>query len=259
MGRILDYILERTCCGRRAHFTLIDPDETDAESAARIARIAAGAGSDAILVGGSIGVSEPRLSNVVRAAKKASGLPVILFPGNINGLTPEADAVLFMSMLNSSDPYYISGAQMQAAPLIARMGLEPIPTAYIIVGHGGAAGYVGYARPIPYGNPEIVAAYTLSAAMMGMKLVYLEAGSGAPRPVPPRAVELSRKLVSTARLDAPPVLVVGGGVRDPETASALASAGAQVLVTGTLVEEEPDRLPDIVRAFKEGRGTLGSP
>ena len=247
-------LLSRVEGGSRLHFTLIDPDKKSPSEALKLAQAAARAGSDAILVGGSLGVHEPTLSSVVKATKR-SGLPVILFPSNLNGLTPEADAVMFMYLLNTLDIYYLSGVQMQAAPLVAKMGLEPIPTAYIIVGDGAAAGYVGVARPVPYERPEIVAAYALAGAMMGAKIVYLEAGSGARRPVPLDAVRMSKLLLNSARLPERPILTVGGGVREPETAARLAEAGADALVTGTLAEENPDLLPSIISAFKSARGT----
>ncbi len=246
--KVLSY-LRRRRLDTRLHFTLIDPDKAGPSEAAEIARAAKEAGSDAILVGGSLGVYEPRLGEVVAAAKEASGLPVILFPGNLNGLTPRADAVLFMVLLNSEDPYYLSGVQVQAAPVVAAMGLEPIPTSYIIVGHGGAAGFVGKARPIPYEYPKIVAAHALAGAFTGASLVYLEAGSGAPRPVPPEAVALSRRLLDKTGFD-DVLLVVGGGVRDPSTARRLAEAGADALVTGTLAEEDPGKLASLIEAFK---------
>ncbi len=236
----------------RLHFTLIDPDKTGPREAYEIARVAVEAGTDAFLVGGSTGVYEPQLSMVVREVKRL-GKPVILFPGNLSGLTPEADGVLFLYLLNSDDPYYISGVQVQAAPIVLRMGLEPIPTAYVIVGYGGAAGYIGRARPVPYEHPELVAAHTLAGAMMGARAVYLEAGSGAPKPVPEEAVAASRKLLD--RLGAETLLIVGGGVRSPEAAARLASAGADALVTGTLAEEDPAKLSSIVRAFKTGQSS----
>ncbi len=233
----------------RLHFTLIDPDKVDAAEAAELAGKAVEAGTDAFLVGGSTGVYEPRLSEVVRAIR-STGKPVILFPGNLTGLTPEADAVLFMYLLNSDDPYYISGAQVQAAPIVLRMGLEPIPTAYVIVGYGGAAGFIGRARPIPYEHPELVAIHALAGAMMGAAVVYLEAGSGAPRPVPPEAVRMSRSMIDA--LGSQTLIMVGGGVRDPESAAEAARAGADVLVTGTVAERDPDALPSIIEAFKRG-------
>ena len=248
MGRVLNYLLEKKSKGERIHFTLIDPDKTQSRNeAGRVASLSREAGSDAILIGGSTGLFEPILSEVVRGARR-SGLPVILFPSNINGLTSEADAVLFMYLLNSDDPYYISGVQVQAAPIVLKMGLEYIPTAYIIVGYGGAAGFIGRARPIPYDKPSLVAVHALAGAMMGAKIIYLEAGSGAPRPVPPEAVSLARRLLNKAGFEG--LLVVGGGVRDPDTARTLSKAGADALVTGTIVEEDPSRLKDIISAFK---------
>ncbi len=244
--RVLENLKSRRASSR-LHFTLIDPNKTGPEEALRLSRLAAEAGSDAILVGGSVGVYEPRLGEVTRSAKK-SGLPVILFPGNISGLTPVADAVLFMYLINSDNVYYTTWAQTQAAPVVLEMGLEPIPTGYIIVGYGGAAGYMGFARPVPYDKPELAAAHALAGAMMGAQVIYLEAGSGAPRPVPVGAVRLSRLLLDRLGWDG--LLVVGGGVRDPGQARGLAEAGADVLVTGTIGEEDPGRIPSIIEAFK---------
>lgn len=246
MGKLLEK-LKRLSRETRIHFTLIDPDKDGPKQAYRRASIARDSGTDVILVGGSTGVHEPILSETVRRVKDL-GLPVILFPGNINGLTPEADGVLFMILLNSMDPYYLTGVQVQAAPIVLRMGLEPIPTSYIIVGYGGAAGYIGRAKPIPYEHPELVAIHSLAGAMIGARLIYLEAGSGAPKPVPPEAVEYSKRLLEASGLD--PILIVGGGVRDPETARRLAKAGADGLVTGTLAEEDPSKLSTLIRAFK---------
>ena len=231
----------------KLHFTLIDPEKSTPEEAERIAKLAREAGSTAILVGGSLGVFEPALSDVVKAAR-SSGLPVILFPGNINGLTPAADAVFFMSLVNSDDPYYITGVQAQAAMIVLRMKLEVIPTAYVIVGHGGAAGYVGRARPIPYDRPDLVAAYSLASAMMGAKVIYLEAGSGAPRPVPPEAIKASRRVLDEFGFEG--LLIVGGGINTPEDALRAVEAGADGIVNGTIVERSPYQLKEIVSAVR---------
>jgi len=247
LKRILDWMREARRRGSRLHFTLIDPEKTSPLEARETAARALEAGSDAILVGGSTGVHEPELGEVVKAVK-GLGAPVILFPGSIAGLTRHADAVLFLYLLNSDDPYFISGAQVLAAPTVLRLGLEPIPTAYVIVGYGGAAGFVGRARPIPYEHPELVAAHALAGAMMGAAAVYLEAGSGAPKPVPPKAVKLSKTLIDS--LGSETILIVGGGVRDPQAARQLAQAGADALVTGTLAEEDPERLGQVIGAFK---------
>ncbi|BAN89942.1 geranylgeranylglyceryl/heptaprenylglyceryl phosphate synthase [Aeropyrum camini] len=252
--RLLEKLLEKRRSSGRLHFTLIDPDKTGPAEAGEIAARAAEAGSDAVLVGGSIGVTFEETDEVVKAAK-TSGLPVILFPGGHTNASRHADAVLFLTVLNSDNPYYIVQAQILGAPLALKLGLEAIPTSYIIVGYGGAAGFVARARPIPYEKPELAALHALAGAMMGGRIVYLEAGSGAPKPVPPEAVAASRKLIDAAGYRGEVLLTVGGGVRTPEAARAAAEAGADVLVTGTLAEENPERLAEIVKAFKSGSPT----
>lgn len=244
---VWESILEKRRKGR-LHFTLIDPDKTSPSEAERIAVVARDAGSDFILVGGSLGVS-PELTDAVVEAVKRAGMPVIIFPGALNNVSRKADAALFLTIINSDDPYYHGVAQVQGAMIVLYHRLEPIPTCYVIVGYGGTAGFMVKARPIPYEKPELVAAHALACSMMGSKIVYLEAGSGAPRPVPVEAVEMSKKLISLAGLET--LVIVGGGVRDGETARMLAKAGADGLVTGTIVEEKLDKLYEIVRAFKE--------
>lgn len=250
MGRVMSYLLERRSKGR-LHFTLIDPDKASPREAAEIASEAVKAGSDAILVGGSLGVLEHETDEIVRSVKPI-GLPVILFPGGLTNASRSADAVMFMTVLNSDDPYFNGIAQVQGAILALKLGLETLPTAYILVGHGGSAGFIARARIIPYDKPELVAAHALAGAMMGSKAIYLEAGSGAPRPVPPEAVAASRKLLDMAGYHGEVLLIVGGGVRNARQAAELAAAGADVLVTGTLAEEDPEQLPSVIKAFKEG-------
>jgi phosphoglycerol geranylgeranyltransferase len=246
-GKVMRLLLSEKAEKGKVHLTLIDPEKTSPSEAESIASVAADAGSSAILVGGSLGIFEPQLSEVVKATKR-SGLPVILFPGNLNGLTPHADAVLFMTLINSDDPYYVGGVQAQAAPIVMRMGLEPIPTSYIIVGYGGAAGYIGRARPIPYDRSDILAAYALASAMMGSSLIYIEAGSGAPEPVPPSSIKLVRKALDSIGFDG--LLIVGGGINSPSVAAALTEAGADGIVNGTIAEKDPRSLYHIINAIR---------
>lgn len=227
------------------HFALIDPDKTPRKNIYDIARVLEEAGTDAILIGGSTGVTEVKLDNLIKELKNQVDLPIILFPGNINGISRYADAILFMSLLNSDDPYFIIGAQMLAAPIVMEYGLEPIPTAYIIVGYGGAAGYVGRARPVPYDKPEIGVAYALAAAMLGMTFIYFEAGSGSPKPVPSKLVETTKKILGNETF-----IIVGGGIRTPTKALELAKAGANAIVTGTILEEDLEKSLKIVKALK---------
>ena len=242
--RVEEYVGERLRAGRPLHFTLLDPDEiTDPEATVSIAKRMMEAGTDLFLLGGSLGVTESDIDGVIGVLEPL-GLPIVLFPGNINGISMRADAILFMSLLNSDDTYYIIGAQVQGAPIIHRYGLEALPTAYLIVGYGGAAGYVGKARPLPIDKPEVTAAYAMAAEMLGMRYIYLEAGSGAPSPIPPRIIGAVRRAASNARI------LVGGGIRSPEDAVKAARAGADIIVTGTVVEENPENAVSIVRAIK---------
>ncbi|MFN3804619.1 MAG: geranylgeranylglyceryl/heptaprenylglyceryl phosphate synthase [Pyrobaculum sp.] len=227
--------------GGTKHFTLIDPDKS--VDYLKIARYALDVGTDGILVGGSLGVREAHVEKVVKDVKSISHVPIVLFPGSLTQLTGEADGVLFLSVLNSLDPYYIVGAQVQGAVLIARHfpQLQVISTAYLIIGDGGAAGFISMSKPIS--RPDIAAAYALAAHYIGFAAVYLEAGSGAPQHVPPELVRAVRKVF-------PRVLIVGGGIRSGEAASLIARERPNVIVTGTLAEEKPEKLGEIIRAIK---------
>lgn len=211
------------------HLTLIDPDphKQTPKDAAQIAKLAEQAGSNGIMVGGStaFGIIDETLQRI----KQEVRIPVILFPGNISGLSRFADAVFFMSLLNSRTTYWIVDAQTLGARYIKQFNLEPIAMAYLIVDPGGTAGYVGDARLIPRHKPEIALGYALAAQYMGFSMVYLEAGSGADNAVPLPMVKTVAKY-----LDIP--LAVGGGVTTAEEAAAVASAGADIIVQGTVVE-----------------------
>lgn len=226
-----------------AHLTLFDPEKLTPLNAKRLALEVKKAGTSAAMVGGSTATSIYQLDAIVRAIK-SSRLPVILFPNSVAGLSQYADAVFFMSLLNSINPYYLSGAQALGAPLVKRFGLEPIPLAYLIVGeHAGAAGFVGNANPIPYDKPELAVIYALAAEYLGMRFVYLEAGSGAKHTVPPQMVSAVNK---TCRMH----IIVGGGVRSHSQAKALVDAGAHLIVTGTILEKASIRkLREIIRAI----------
>ncbi len=150
-----------------------------------------------------------------------------------------------MSLLNSTDPYFLIGAQVLGAPLVKKYGLEPIPMGYVIVGEGGTAGVVGKAIPIPYNKPELAAAHALAGQYLGMRFVYLEGGSGAKEPVPPEMIRAVKHYT-----DIP--VIVGGGIRTKEQALAVASAGADVIVTGNVVEgnDAGRKISEIIEGIK---------
>lgn len=211
-------------------FALIDSENLGVKKAAKLAKIADDSAAGAILVGGSTIVDQIELNNVIKSIKKTSQLPVILFPGNITGLSRHADAVFFMSLLNSDNPYFITEAQALGAFTVKKYGLEPLPTAYLIVGEGGATGFIGRARGIPPNKPEIAAMYSLAAQYLGMRFLYLEAGSGV-------RTHVSLDVISVVRKTYDGFLIIGGGIKDTETARNIARTGADAIVIGTLLEE----------------------
>lgn len=230
MGKVLDAIHRKIAEEGVLHFTLIDPDprKQPSEETGEIARKAEAAGTDAIMVGGSTigGI----IDEIVQSIKTNISIPVILFPGNVSGLSEYADAVFFMSVLNSRNPYWITGVQALGAPTIKRWGLETISMAYLILQPGGTVGFVGDVNLLPREKPEVVASYALAAQYMGFDLVYLEAGSGAKKNVPTETVALTSRFIETP-------IIVGGGINTPEVAMELAKAGASIVVQGTFVEK----------------------
>lgn len=160
-------------------FVLIDSEESKLESSQKLAQDVEKIGASAILVGGSSATDQIEMAKVVKSIKKCIKIPIILFPGNITGVVPDADAIFFSSLMNSENPYFITQAQALGAPSVLKFGLEPLPTAYLVIGDGTSAWFVGSARGIPLEKPKIAAAYALAAQFLGMRFVYLEAGSGA--------------------------------------------------------------------------------
>jgi len=224
------------------HMTLLDPQKTRSSVCAEIAGEACKGGTSAIMVGGSTLASNSDLDHAVSEIKKNVDVPVILFPNNVSGVSKDADAIWFMSLLNSRNTYYIINVQALTSPVIKKYGLEALSLGYIIVGSGGAAGYVGEANGIPYNHPELAVGYSLAGELLGMQFIYLEAGSGAKAPVPLEMIGAVRKYLTVP-------LVVGGGIRDGPAAAAAVKAGADIIVTGTLVEEADkvrERINDIV-------------
>ncbi len=230
---------------QKLHMTLLDPDDQEPRVAATISEEAAAAGTDAIMLGGSTGVTQEILDATVVAIKDTSDLPVILFPTEAKAVSLKADAIYFMSLLNSRNPKFLLGEQMKAAALIKKSGLEPISMGYIIVEPGMRAGMVGEAELIKREDIKSAIGYSVAGELLGMKLIYLEAGSGAPEPVPSSLINGVRKAI-----DIP--LIVGGGIRSSEQASAAVQAGADIIVTGTIVEEEgiSERFKKLIKAVK---------
>ena len=224
---------------------LIDSEVSNIKASVKLANEVEKIGASAILVGGSSATDQMGMAEVVKNLKKSVKIPIILFPGNVTGVVPQADAILFSSLMNSENPYFITQAQALGAPSVLKFGLEALPTAYLVIGEGTSAWFVGSARGIPFDKPKIAAAYALAAQFLGMRFVYLEAGSGAKQNVSPEMVKTVRKVFGG-------FLIVGGGIKDVKIAKQIVAAGADALVIGTLLEKggKLKKLSEIAKAIQ---------
>ncbi len=229
-------------------FVLIDSEVSHLEASSKLAKDVEKIGASAILVGGSSATDQIEMAQVVKGIKKGIKIPIILFPGNVTGVVPDADAILFSSLMNSENPYFITQAQALGAPSVLKFGLEPLPTAYLVIGEGTSAWFIGSARGIPFEKPKIAAAYALAAQFLGMRFVYLEAGSGAKSSVTPEMVQTVRRTFNG-------FLIVGGGIKDVKTAQNLVKAGADALVIGTFLEKGGSikKLQEIAKAIQRSK------
>ncbi len=243
-GKVKNYIQRLIEEGSILHFSLIDPDKiSDISRLYDITKSLYNYGTNAFLIGGTLGISLDKLNKILEILDDFD-IPKIVFPSNINLITEKADAILFMSLLNSDDIYYVIGAQVAAAPIIKKTEVETLSTGYLIIGNGGTAAHIGRARVIPYDNIDLAVAYSLAAEYMGMSFVYLEAGSGALEPVRPEMIKTVRKTTSLK-------IITGGGIRTPEKATEIATAGANIIVTGNIIESDLTKALKIIESIKK--------
>ena len=217
---------------------LIDPEDFSPRQARETAGRAIDAGASLILVGGSTLANQRQLDAVVRAIKGhsqshrnhiGSQVPVVLFPGNITGVSRFADAILFSSLLNSTNPYFIIGAQALGSIEVYKSKIESIPMAYLVFGSSSATSFIGQVNSFPASRPSLAAIYALAAKYLGMRTLYLEAGSGAGEPIPAETIHAVKRVYDG-------LLIVGGGITTAETAKKAAKAGADILVIGNLLQ-----------------------
>jgi len=223
------------------YFVLLDPDKQSPEQTVQRAIVSEENGADVILVGGSL-LFSTQFDQLVAQVKAGVNLPVIVFPGSLRQISSFADAILFLLLISGRNPNNLIGEQVLAAPTIKVLGVEPISTGYMLIesGRATAAEYMSNTRPIPRHKPEIAIAHTLAAEYIGMKLAYLEGGSGADLSVPDEMIYAVAKHTTIP-------LIVGGGIKDPEMAYKKVKAGASFIVTGNILEEKQD--PGLIREF----------
>jgi putative glycerol-1-phosphate prenyltransferase len=229
-----DYLLDTVRLRGGAFVVLLDPDRTGTDSLGQFCDRCEAASVDALFVGSSI-LCRSDFDGFCRSLKQQTSLPIIGFPGSIGQISPALDAILFLSIVSSRNPEYLFGQHVHAAPLIRTLGVEPLSTAYMLVESGATttAQYMSHSMPLPSNKPDIAAATALAAEMMGMRLLFTDAGSGARDPVP---CEIIQAIAETCR--AP--IIVGGGLRSAEAVNARMEVGASVVVVGNAVESRSD-------------------
>jgi len=231
---------------RVLHFTLIDPDRQTSDELKRRVKICKQYGTDAIMVGGSSPIRQQLLDRTVKTIKNAVDLPVILFPNSAATVSKYADYIFFMSLLNADDPRFLIKEQVRAAPIIEKAQLCPISMAYIVISTSRRPTAIERRVKLDIISDEDdkkALNYALAAQYLGMSCVYLEAGSGADRPVPLQIIKAVKNKIHVP-------LIVGGGIRRAGQAKNIAEAGADVIVTGTIVEQDILRLKTIINVIK---------
>lgn len=228
--------------GRKSFAVLIDPDKVNEQKITELSDLTAEANVDFLLVGGSLVISN-HLDEVVKQIKRQCSIPVILFPGTPSQVSRYADALLYLSLISGRNPELLIGQHVISAPFVKQSGLEIISTGYMVI-DGGApttVSYISNATPIPFNKNEIAVCTAMAGEMLGMKLIYMDAGSGAERPI----TEAMIAGVANA-IEIP--LVVGGGITDPEKAYLNCKAGADVIVVGNAIEKDLSLIKDISAA-----------
>lgn len=222
---------------------LIDPDKMKMSGIDEIIRTAIESRIDFFFIGGSLIVSD-MLDKCISAIKSACDIPVVLFPGNSYQLSYRADGILFLSLISGRNPELLIGNHVLAAPFLKLSALEILSTGYLLIDGGVATtvSYISNTQPIPAAKPDIAACTAMAGEMLGMKLIYLDAGSGALRPVPAETIQ-----AVAGAVDAP--IIVGGGIRSPEAAVNAAEAGADIIVVGNAIETDPGLIYDISTAL----------
>ncbi len=214
-----------------AYLVLIDPDKIEVNQLPSFVQQATESGVDAFLVGGSL-IVDDSFERSITTMKQHTKLPVVIFPGGVMQVSPSADAILFLSIISGRNPEHIIGDQVLAAPIVKKIGLEAISTAYMLVesGRTTSAEFMSNTRPLPRHKPDIAVAHALAAEILGFKMIYLEAGSGALQSVPEEMINAVANQCSVP-------LIVGGGITSPDEAQKKVKAGANFIVTGNVLEK----------------------
>lgn len=236
-------LLERKQKGQKSFAVLIDPDKVNPLSVEQLVKLSVEAGVDYFLVGGSLVISN-RLDEVVQQIKASCDIPVILFPGSPSQISKYADGLLYLSLISGRNPELLIGQHVISAPFVKQSGLEIISTGYMVV-DGGApttVSYISNATPLPSDKNEIAMCTAMAGEMLGMKVIYMDAGSGAKRPISENMIQAVAQQIEVP-------LIIGGGITDPEKAYRNCKAGADVIVIGNAIEKDATLIKEMAAAI----------
>lgn len=243
MQSIYTSLTEKKHNGKKQFAVLIDPDKVNAGSVSRLVKIAVEAGVDYFFVGGSLVISN-FMDTCVQMIKKECKVPVVLFPGSPGQVSKYADALLYLSLISGRNPELLIGQHVVSAPAVRQSGLEVIPTGYMVI-DGGApttVSYISNAAPLPSDKNDIAICTAMAGEMLGMKLIYMDAGSGAKRPI-------TESMIADVAENINVPLIIGGGIKDPEKAYLNCKAGADLIVVGNAFEKDTSLIKEIASAI----------
>ena len=250
--QVLKKISQAYKTGQKAIAVLIDPDNFERSGIRHIIDQAEMSKVDYFFVGGSL-VKDNAIHDCISYIKSLSKIPIILFPGSTSQITEEADALFYLSLISGRNPDLLIGKHVESAPIIKSMDLEVLSTGYMLIdgGRPTTVSYISNTLPIPADKPQIAACTAMAGELLGMKLIYLDSGSGAKWPVNNRIIEAVRKSTELP-------IIVGGGISTPELAAEACRAGADIIVAGTAFESEPDLIYDMAQAVHQNHSLTQS-
>ncbi len=241
-NKLYQHFIKNKQQGHKSFAVLVDPDKVDQPKIEQLVSLATNAKVDYFLVGGSLLISN-HLDDCIKQIKAICHIPVVLFPGSPSQVSKYADALLYLSLISGRNPELLIGHHVVSAPLVRKSGLEIMPTGYMVI-DGGApttVSYISNATPIPSDKNEIALCTAMAGEMLGMKLIYMDSGSGAKRPVTESMIEMV-----ASHIEAP--LIIGGGINDPEKAYRNCKVGADVIVVGNAIEKDASLIKEMADA-----------
>lgn len=250
MKNLYPDLLSKKQRGLKSFAVLLDPDKLTVEGCRRLVHMGIESKVDYFFVGGSL-LTNTQFNSIVKTVKNNCEIPVLLFPGSNLQIDSSADALLLLSLISGRNPDLLIGQHVVAAPILKRSGLEIIPTGYILVDGGKptTVSYISNTSPIPHDKPAIAACTAMAGELLGLKLIYLDAGSGALHPV-------SAKMITTVHKSVQLPIIVGGGINSPELASEALQAGADVVVVGNGIEKNPNLLIEVAEKVQDKNAAL---